>query len=365
MRTLISTLFCLFLAASGARAEVQRAAAFTTPQGEAVDVFTITNEHGLHARILTWGATLVEMWAPGRNGKMADVALGFDSMERYTQPHPFFGSIAGRYANRIALGRFTLEGKAYMLATNNGPNHLHGGLRGFDKRVWKAEPHGTNAVRFTYTSADGEEGYPGKLDVAVTYTLSENNELRLDYEATTDRPTVLNLTNHTYWNLAATGDVLGHGLRLYASRYTAVDGGLIPTGEVRAVAGTPLDFTKAKLVGRDIAELKKDGQPGGYDHNYVIDVNTPGALAPAAELYDPSSGRMMRVLTTEPGVQLYTANSLKDVAGKSGQVYGQHGGLCLETQHFPDSPNHPDFPSTVLRPGETFKSQTIYAFSAY
>ena len=296
---------------------------------------------------------------------MGDVTLGFDVLERYSRPHPFFGSIAGRYGNRIAKGSFTLDGKKYTLATNNGPNHLHGGLRGFDKRVWKAEPQGASAVRFTYTSADGEEGYPGKLAAAVTYTLGDNNELRLDYEATTDKPTVLNLTNHTYWNLAGSGDVLGHGLRLYASRFTAVDGGLIPTGELSPVAGTALDFLKAKLVGRDIAELKKEGLPGGYDHNFVIDVKTPGALTPAAEVYDPSSGRLMRVMTTEPGVQLYTANHLKDVPGKNGEVYGEHSGLCLETHHFPDSPNHPDFPSTVLRPGETFKSKTIYAFSAY
>jgi aldose 1-epimerase len=364
-RTLSAIALGLLFTALAARAEVQRVAAFTTSEGEAVEVLTITNTHGLRARILTWGATLVEMWAPSRTGKLADVTLGFDAPERYAQPHPFFGSIAGRYANRIAKGQFTLEGRTYTLAVNNGPNHLHGGLRGFDKRIWKAEPLGANAVRFTYTSPDGEEGYPGKLEVAVIYTLAENDELRLDYEATTDQPTVVNLTNHTYWNLAATGDVLGHGLRLYASRFTAVDSGLIPTGELRPVAGTPLDFSKAKLIGRDIAELKREGQPGGYDHNYVIDVSKPGALAPAAEVYDPSSGRMMRVMTTEPGVQFYTANHLKDVIGKIGQKYGPHAGFCLETQHFPDSPNHPDFPSTVLRPGETFRSKTVYAFSAY
>jgi aldose 1-epimerase len=355
---------CLFTVAE-VRGEVQREAAFTTSDGEAVESLTITNTHGLRARILTWGATLVEMWAPSRTGKLGDMTLGFDAPERYAQPHPFFGSIAGRYANRIAGGRFALDGRVYTLATNNGANHLHGGLRGFDKRLWKAAVQGTNAVRFSYTSPDGEEGYPGKLEVAVTYTLSENDELRLDYEATTDRPTVLNLTNHTYWNLAGTGDVLGHGLRLYASRFTAVDSGLIPTGELRSVAGTPLDFSKAKRIGRDIAELKRAGQPGGYDHNYVIDVINPGALAPAAEVYDPSSGRMMRVMTTEPGVQLYTANHLKDVVGKIGEKYGPHAGFCLETQHFPDSPNHPDFPSTVLRPGETFHSKTIFAFSAF
>lgn len=365
IRSLTAFAFCLLLATANSRGEVKREPAFTTTEGEAVEVFTITNSKSLKAKIITWGATLVEMWVPGRTGKMGDVTLGFDALERYSRPHPFFGSIAGRYANRIAKGAFTLDGKTYKLATNNGPNHLHGGLRGFDKRVWKAEVQGTNAVRFSYTSADGEEGYPGKLEVAVTYTLGENDELRLEYEATTDKPTVLNLTNHTYWNLAGTGDILNHGLRLYASRFTQVYPGLIPNGELLPVAGTALDFTKAKQVGRDIVSFKAENQPGGYDHNYVIDVKNPGALAPAAELYDPSSGRMMRVMTTEPGVQFYTANHLKDVPGKNGEVYGNHAGLCLETQHFPDSPNHPDFPSTTLRPGETFKSKTIFAFSAY
>jgi len=360
---LIALASCLFFAAGVARGEVQRAAAFTSQAGETVEVFAITNAHGLRARVLTWGATLVEMSVPDRAGKLADVTLGFDDLERYAQPHPCFGCIAGRYANRIAKGRFTLDGRTFTLATNNGPNHLHGGVRGFDKRNWKAEPKGTNAVRLSYTSPDGEEGYPGKLEVAVTYTLTDQNELRLDYEATTDRPTVLNLTNHAYWNLAGTGDVLGHELRLLASRYTVPDRGLIPTGELRAVAGTPLDFLKAKLVGRDLAALKGEGQPGGYDHNFVVDTLTPGMLAPAAELSDPASGRTMRVLTTEPGVQLYTANGLRDVAGRGGEIYGAHAGLCLETQHFPDSPNRPEFPSTVLRPGETFRSRTIHAFS--
>ena len=352
-----------FLASCRAVESITREPAFTTPDGENVEVFTLTNPHGLRARILSWGATLIEMSVPDRTGKVADVTLGFDALERYAQPHPFFGSIAGRYANRIAKGRFTLDGHACTLATNNGPNHLHGGLRGFDKRNWLGEPRGNDAVRFTYTSADGEEGYPGKLTVAVTYKLTAANELWIAYEATTDQPTVLNLTNHTYWNLAGNGDVLGHELRLNAAQVTEVDKDLIPTGEFRAVAGTPLDFTKPKAVGKDIAELKGEGTPGGYDHNYVID-GKPGELALAAEVHDPASGRSMRVLTSQPGVQLYTANHLKDVAGRGGQTYGAHAGLCLETQHFPDSPNHPNFPSTVLRPGETFHSLTIHEFSA-
>ena len=351
------------LATAPAVEPIQRERTFTAPDGATVEVFTLTNPHGLRARILTWGATLIEMSVPDRAGKIADVTLGFDALERYAQPHPFFGSIAGRYANRIAKGRFTLDGSTYTLATNNGPNHLHGGLRGFDKRNWRAEPRGHDAVRFSYTSADGEEGYPGTLQVTVAYKLTAENELWIAYEATTDQPTVLNLTNHTYWNLAGSGDVLGHELHLNATHVTEVDKDLIPTGEFRAVAGSPLDFTKPKAVGRDIAELKGEGLPGGYDHNYVID-GKAGELTLAAELHEPASGRAMRVLTSQPGVQLYTANHLKDVAGRGGQTYGAHAGLCLETQHFPDSPNHPNFPSTVLRPGETFRSLTIHEFSA-
>ena len=354
--------------------EPQRQIAARTADGVEVESFTLKNKAGLTAKIISWGATLIEMSVPDRAGKFADVTLGFDEVTRYLAPHPFFGSIAGRYANRIAKGKFTLDGQTFTLATNNGPNHLHGGLRGFDKRIWKAEVLGAAAARFTYTSPDGEEGYPGTLKVAVTYTLTERNELRLDYEATTDKPTVVNLTNHTYWNLAGFGNVLGHELTVYASRFTAVDSDLIPTGELRLVAGTPLDFNQAKLVGRDIAATKVEGSPQGYDHNYVIQPMRPyvsaqvseKAIGPslAAELHDPSSGRKMRLLTTEPGVQLYTGNHLKNLAGKGGQTYGPHAGLCLETQHFPDSPNRPEFPTTVLRPGETFRSTTVFEFSA-
>ena len=334
-----------------------------TDAGESVEIFTLTNPHGLRARVVTWGAALVEMSVPDKAGQLADVTLGFDTLAPYLVPNPFFGAIAGRYANRIAKGKFTLEGKDYALATNNGANHLHGGVRGFDKRNWSAEPVGANAVRFRYTSPDGEEGYPGTLKVAVTYTLTGQDELRLDYEATTDKPTVVNLTNHAYWNLAGRGDILAHELRIAASRFTAVDEESIPTGELRAVADSAMDFTKAKPLGRDIAALK-DAPGGGYDHNYVLDDTKPGAPALAAELRDPASGRTMRVLTDQPGVQLYTGNYLKDVTGKRGAVYGKHGGVCLETQHFPDSPNRASFPSTVLRPGETFRSTTVHQFSA-
>ncbi len=328
-----------------------------------MEVLTLTNPHGLRARVLTRGATLIGVETPDRTGKLGEITLGFDSLERYAQPHPFFGGIAGRYANRIGQARFALDGRTFTLAANNGPNHIHGGKRGFDKRLWQAEPRGADAVRLSYTSADGEEGYPGKLKVAVTYKLSAGNELWIAYEATTDQPTVLNLTNHAYWNLAGTGDVLGHELRVNAAHITAVDAALIPTGEFLAVAGTALDFTKTKPIGRDIAQLKGAGLPGGYDHNYVIEAK-PNDLTLAAELHDPVSGRTMRVVTTQPGVQLYTGNYLKSVAGRGGQTYGPHAGVCFETQHFPDSPNHPHFPSTVLRPGETFRSLTIHEFSA-
>lgn len=352
----------VFLTAAIAHGAVERTVAFQSAEDGPVEVITLTNGHGPRARILTWGATLVEMSVPDRTGKLADVTLGFDELERYAKPHPVFGSIAGRFANRIAQARFELDGRTFTLAKNNGAHHIHGGPRGFDKRNWKAEPRGDDAVRLSYTSPDGEEGYPGTLQVAVTYKLTSTNELWIAYEATTDQPTVLNLTNHAYWNLAGSGDVLGHELRLNAAHVTEVDATLIPTGAFKAVAGTPLDFTKMKLIGRDIAALKGEGLPGGFDHNFVIDAK-PDDLALAAEVRDPASGRAMRVLTTQPGVQLYTGNHLK-VAGRGGQKYGAHSGLCLETQHFPDSPNHAHFPSTVLRPGETFRSLTIHEFSA-
>ena len=331
--------------------------------GESVEIFTLTNSHGLRARVKTWGAAIVEMSVPDKAGKLADVTLGFDSLAPYLAPNPFFGAIAGRFANRIALAKFTLDGHEYTLATNNGRNHLHGGTRGFDKRNWPGETVGANAVRFRYTSPDGEEGYPGTLQVSVTYTLTEQDELRLDYEATTDKATIVNLTNHAYWNLAGRGDILAHELHIPANRFTVVDEESIPTGELRAVADGVMDFTKAKPLGRDIAALK-DAPGGGYDHNYVLDDVKPGALTLAAELRDPASGRTMRVLTDQPAVQLYTGNYLKDVTGKGGAIYAKHGGVCLETQHFPDSPNRASFPSTVLRPGETFRSTTVHQFSA-
>lgn len=332
--------------------------------GLAINIHTLQNEKGtLEVKTMDWGATLISVKVPDAHGQMGEVTLGFDQSSMYLGPHPFFGSVVGRYGNRIAKGRFTLDGKEYVLATNNGVNHLHGGKVGFDKHHWAS--HMTwppPSAQYRYTSPDGEEGYPGTLQVSVTYTVTEANELRIDYEATTDQPTVLNLTNHAYWNLGGSGDVLGEELMVNASRYTPVDAGLIPTGAILPVAGTALDFRKPKRVGQDIAAFKGEAQPDGYDHNFVLE-GKPGELRLAAEVYDPKSGRVMRVLTTEPGVQLYTGNGLRGVTGRGGVKYEPHAGLCLETQHFPDSPNHPEFPSTVLRPGETFRSTTVYAFS--
>jgi aldose 1-epimerase len=350
------------LVASPVLAEVKHGDFVTAPDGQKVTVYAINGPHS-EARFVTWGASLIEMKVPDRDGKVADVTLGFDEPARYLQPHPFFGCVAGRYANRIALGKFTLDGKTYTLATNNGRNHLHGGPTGFDKRNWTGEVLGTNGVRFTYVSADGEEGYPGKLTATVTYTLTDRDELRIDYTATTDAPTIVNLTNHTYWNLSGEPDVLGHELQLNADKYTVVDKESIPTGELRKVAGTEFDFTKSKPIGRDIAELAKTPS-GGFDHNWLINGGKPNELVLAAVVHDLKSGRTMRVLTDQPGVQFYSGNYLNNVKGHGGKVYGKHAGLCLETQHYPDSPNRPDFPSTVLRPGDTYKTTTVYAFSA-
>ena len=335
-----------------------------TADGETVEIFTLTNSHRLTAKVTTWGAGLVAMLVPDRQGALADVTLGFDKLDSYLAGHPHFGVTTGRFANRIAKGKFTLDGTTYTLAINNGVNHLHGGLKGFDKRNWKASAEG-HAVRFTYTSPDGEEGYPGTLQIAVTYTLTDANELRLDYEATTDKPTVLNLTNHAYWNLAGAGvgDILGHELTLHSKQYLAVDDGSIPTGKIEPVGGGPMDFTQPKLIARDFAQMT--GKPGGYDHCFVIEHPTPGALTVAAEIRDPASGRTMTISTTEPGIQFYTANYLDGtVTGKGGMAYKKNSAFCLETQHYPDSPNQPAFPSTVLRPGQTFRSTTVHRFSA-
>jgi aldose 1-epimerase len=338
-----------------------------TLDGQTVKVFTLRNRAGAIAKVTGYGAMLIELHMPDREGRLADVVLGFDMLEPYLRGHPFFGNTTGRYANRIGGAQFTLDGKTYKLAANNGSNHIHGGPRGLDKENWQGEPMTTGAgpaVRFTHTSPDGAEAYPGNLDLSVTYTLTHSNELRIDYEARTDKPTVINLTNHSYFNLkgAGEGDVLGHVLRLYADHYTPADEGLIPTGEIRSVEGTPLDFRQPQPIGARWDQLPE--RLKGYDHNFVLNGWSEGRLVECADLYDPASGRRMRVRTTEPGVQVYSAIHLRDVRGKQGKTYDRYGGLCLETQHFPDSPNKPNFPSTVLRPGETFKSTTIYAFTA-
>jgi aldose 1-epimerase len=337
-----------------------------TPDGTPVALYVLTNAKGLKAKVMTYGATLTELDVPDRDGRLGDVVLGFDTLPGYLAVHPFFGSTVGRVANSIAKGRFTLDGKGYKLATNNGPNALHGGLKGFDKVVWKAEPvqkpDGV-AVKFSYHSRDGEEGYPGNLDATVTYTLTDGNELRLDYTATTDKATPVNLTNHTYFNLAGVrgGNILGHELMVAADKYTPTDDTLIPTGAIKPVRGTPVDFTTPHPIGSRIAQLK--GDPGGYDHNFVL--NSGGKkLALAARVTEPGTGRVLEMYTTEPGVQFYTGNFLDGkLKGKGGVVYEKHQGFCLEAQHFPDSVNHPDFPSMILRPGQTYTQTTVYKFS--
>jgi aldose 1-epimerase len=336
-----------------------------TRDGTSVKRFTLTNQNGMTARLTSYGAILTELQVPDRQGQLTNVVLGFDNLERYLQGHPAFGTTVGRVANRIAHARFTLDGQEYQLAANHGAHHLHGGIKGFDKVVWETKvlpaKHNSASVQFTHLSPDGEEGYPGNLSVVVLYTLTDDNELRIDYHATTDQPTILNLTNHSYFNLAGHGDVLDHELLIEADRYTVADRDLIPTGEIAPVKGTPLDFTQPTRIGARIDELKP--QPNGYDHNYVL--NSGGSsLALAARASEPNSGRVLEVFTTEPGVQLYTGNWLDGrIEGIGGVTYVRHGGFCLETQHFPDSINHPEFPSTVLRPGQTFQSTTAFKFS--
>jgi len=301
---------------------------------------------------------------PDKAGKMADIVLGCKTLAEYEAGHPYFGALIGRYGNRIAKGKFTLDGVEYTLAVNNGANHLHGGLVGFDKKVWKAEQVKTAdsvGVKLTYVSTDMEEGYPGTLTSTVVYELTNNNELKIDYTATTDKPTILNLTHHGYFNLAGhdAGDILDHAMMIAADRYTPVDEGLIPTGELAPVAGTVMDFTKPTAIGARI----KDVQGGGYDHNYVL-TSGGGKMALAARVADPKTGRVMEVLTTEPGVQFYTGNFLDGTNKGKGTVYNKHAAFCLETQHYPDSPNKPDWPSVVLRPGQTYRHATVYRFSA-
>ena len=334
-----------------------------TPDGQEVDLYTLANINGIRARITNYGAILVSLEVPDKNGKLADITLGFDTLDGYIPRHPYFGATVGRYANRIGGAKFKLNDIEYTLAANNGPNHLHGGIKGFDKVMWKLEDIKAESdkalLKLSYLSKDGEEGYPGNLSCTVTYTLTKDGELKISYEAETDKATVLNLTNHSYWNLAGqgNGDVLGHELMLNADKYTPVDEGLIPTGEIRSVKDSPMDFTKPMTIGSRIGQVE-----GGYDHNYVLNSST-GTLALCARVYEPTSGRTMEIHTAEPGVQFYTGNFLDgSITGKSGKVYKKHYGFCLETQHFPDSPNKPDFPSVVLKPGDKYTTTTVHKF---
>src|SRR5215469_5657719 len=352
---------------AGAATKVTRQAFGKTPDGTEVEIFTLSD--GNHeASIATYGGVLLSFKTPDRNGKVADVVLGFDDVDgdvsNFNGPSDaFFGALIGRYANRIAHGTFTLESKKYSLPKNNGENTLHGGPHGFNNVVWKAMPI-ANGVELSYLSKDGEEGFPGNLTATVRYTL-DGGRLRIEYSATTDKPTVVNLTNHSYFNLAGQGDILNHELTLHASRFTPVDAGLIPTGELMDVQSTPFDFRESKAVGSRINENDEQLHLGhGYDHNWVLD-HPSGKLSEAAELYDPSSGRVLKVLTDQPGIQFYSGNFLDgSIKGKGGRPYELHAALCLETQHLPDSPNHPDFPTTELKPGQRYHTVTVFEFSA-
>jgi aldose 1-epimerase len=340
-----------------------------TSDGTPVEIYTLTNANGVEVKAITYGCIITSLKVPDRAGKFADVVLGYDTLDGYLKDSPYFGAVVGRYGNRIAKGQFTLSGKAYKLATNNGSNHLHGGNKGFDKVVWTATSKtGSDrvGVAFTRASPDGEEGYPGNLKVTVTYTLTDSNELVVDYQASTDKATPVNLTQHSYFNLAADdGDILGHQLTIDADRYTPVDDTLIPTGELASVAGTPFDFRKPAAIGARIHTDNVQLKSGkGYDHNWVLN-RTKTGLEHAVRVIEPKSGRMLDIATTEPGVQFYSGNFLDgSIEGKGGRVYKQRSGFCLETQHYPDSPNHPNFPSTILQPGRTSTSETVFTFRA-
>jgi len=352
--------------------DVRRApfGALPPPDGRTVEAFTLVNAHGIELRAITYGGIIVSLKTPDRAGSQADIVLGFDSLAGYLPNASYFGAIVGRYANRIARGRFTLDATTYQLATNNGTNHLHGGVRGFDQAIWQGSPFRNDdgvGVVLTHTSPDGDEGFPGTLQAQVTYTLTRGDELIVDYAATSDRPTPVNLTQHSYFNLAGAGsrDILDHRLTIDADAYTPVDATLIPTGERTPVAGTPFDFRKPTAIGARIeADHPQLRYGGGYDHNFVLNgAGKDGGLVHAARLVEPASGRTLDVSTTEPGLQVYSGNGLDgSLRGKGGHAYTHRSGLALETQHFPDSPNQPDFPSTILRPGQEYRSRTVFAF---
>lgn len=359
--------FCLSdglqVAAAEKEANVKTEPYGTLPDGGKVTQYTLKNANGLSVSIINYGGILTEVNVPDRNGKAANVTLGFDSLEGYLGPDPYFGALVGRYGNRIAKGQFTLDGKTYKLATNNGVNHLHGGKVGFNDRMWQAEPttaDGSPALKLTYVSENGEEGYPGELTSEVTYSLTDENELKIEYKATTTAATPINLTNHAYWNLAGerSGTILDHVLTLHCDEYLPVDDTLIPTGELKSVKDTPMDFTSPHKIGERIAHT--GGDPVGYDHCYVVNGDA-GKLRPAAKVVDEKSGRVMEVSTTEPGIQFYSGNFLDGSEANGG--YPKHGGMCLEAQVFPNSPNTPSFPNSILRPGETYRQTTVHKFS--
>jgi aldose 1-epimerase len=373
---LLSQIGCTSMPASrpGAPAvtrELRRAPFGRTADGQPVELFTLTNAHGIEVRLTNYGGIITSLKTQDRSGRFDDIVLGYDSLSGYLHDNPYFGAIVGRYGNRIARGRFPLDGTTYRLAVNNGPNSLHGGIRGFDKVVWNAAPfrsEGGVGVALDYTSADMEEGYPGTLRARVTYTLTDDNRLIIDYQATSDKPTPVNLTQHTYWNLAGDGsrDILAHELTINADSMTPVDSTLIPTGQISPVGGTPFDFRTPMPIGARIDQRQNTQihYGGGYDHNFVLNRDNPADyLVHAAHVAEPSTGRTLDVFTTEPGMQFYSGNFLDGtITGKAGHIYKYRYGLALETQHYPDSPNHANFPSTILRPGQQYRTRTVFAF---
>jgi len=364
LASIATTLLLISIAAgSEKKMDVTEGTFGKLPDGREAHLFTMTNSKGMVVKMTDYGAIVVSVEVPDRDGKIANVNVGFKDLAGYMQDHPYFGSTVGRYGNRIAKGRFKIDGKEYTLAQNNNENHLHGGKVGFNKVLWRGEPFKSAneaGVKFTYRSPNGEEGYPGNLDVNVSYSVTNDNELKIEYSATTDKATPINLTNHCYWNLkgAGSGTIVDHHLQLEADKYLPVDAGLIPTGELASVEGTPMDFRKSHAIGDRIADIKAD--PPGYDHCYVVR-GKAGQLRLAARVKEPGSGRVLEIRTTQPGIQFYTGNFLNGEASQAGNP--QHGAFCLETQHFPDSPNQPNFPSAILKPGETYHEVTIHKFS--
>ena len=340
-----------------------------TADGQQVVMYTLKNDKGITVKVLNFGGVIYSMEVPDKNGKTVNVSANYEKISDYEKIRPFFGSLVGRYGNRIAKGKFTVDGKEYTLPTNNGVNSLHGGIKGFDQKIWDVKEYKSDnsvGLEMTYTSKDGEEGYPGTLKCKVVYDLNNENEWLMDYTATTDKATPINLTNHSFWNLSGnfSGTILDHELMINADAFLPTDAGLIPTGEIAKVEGTPLDFRTLHKVGERISQIEEPQFAGGYDHCFVLNKETPGEMSICAELKDPASGRKMTVLTTEPGVQFYSSNFLNGSTEAFGYKYGKHAALCLETQHYPDSPNKPEFPSTILKPGETYKTSTVHIFSA-